>query len=401
MCATLAIRLDGFCSLVALARQPEAKELPIVIHLNKIVLDTNLIARQAGLKPGRRLNEAKSLLGSHAVYVEYVPSHYEEAASSWLDHCIEVSNSVEPLGPDRAAVDVSRHPDPAQVANDLLAKLIPFAPLGLYAGLSLGKWHAGLSMTKVETLPLKLGVPVVEFVTDLPSLLAGSSVETMLALPSQVVEKLRRLGYKQVGQLATTSYRILQNQFGDQALLIHQMANGRHIPSPNAAYPPESMMENWDFDGPLDSRLALEQALRNLAASSSKRLMSKGFTAAGVLLTFETESGPVNLKKPFAKPLQTVGPMANALIQVVELAIDENFKPTRVRAIYYGLKRTHFVQKTLAERTTKMEHVATATQTAAAANTSFGAGTVLLASQVKSARRIEVLRAWQRATGWQ
>lgn len=402
MSSTLYVRLDGFCATSAMGRRPEAAGRPLVVFDRDLVLDSSPEACALGALPGRSLSEAKCLLGGGGVCVRFVAQEYDADRSKWLDLCVEVSHAVEPLLVSSATLDLTRHPDPRGVAEDLLVRLARFAPARLWAGLGLGVWQAEIAAKPVDVRALCLGVSVLEPCANPADLLARTPVRAMTPLPPEVVDRIGRLGYKQVGQLADSPYRVLQAQFGQSASKVQALARGLYRPLPSPLYPPDSLEVRVTFDGVVTDRLVLGQAMERLARECSRALESSGKVAEGAFLVLEQDEGnPVSTSRQFSRPVGQQGPLAAALYQMVESLSREASRPTCARVVLTRLKPSPFVQKLLVAGNDRREQDRKANQMVQATQAAFGAGAIVTGSQVKVTRREEVIRTWKRATGWQ
>jgi hypothetical protein len=156
------------------------------------------------------------------------------------------------------------------------------------------------------------------------------------------------------------------------------------------------------FEGAVQDRVVLDQAVQGLARRCARVMEARGKVAEGAWLVFEHDDGPpVSVRRRFARPIGQPGPLSAAFNQMVDQVAGEGFCPQSMRALLTHMRPTPFVQRVLVEGSDRQEQGLKAKLTVQAALASFGAGAIMAGSEVKVARREQVMREWKRATGWQ
>jgi len=366
----------------------EPTDKAMVVHRDGFVLDACEKASLRGVAEGMSLHEAKALLREDGLYRPFEAEDYAEARERWLNLCLEFSDGIEPDLPGSAYIDLSAHPEPVDIANRLLTALNrPFR-----AALADAKWVARLA-ARTNLLPtLKVVTSSKEFLKPLP---------TGLLLPALPLsrQRLEFLGYRRIGDVARAPIRALKEQFGKEGIVIQRAANGllgdRVVPS----YPPDSVSERLAFDGRVESTLELQAGARELADRLSQRLLTMDREGGEVHLFVEFEERTERSFKQLAKPAQkaeTLRVVLEHLLGKVELS-----EPViAVRAMMPKLKPAGVRQYAFEPSTKPRERQKVAETTLLRIQTAYGSASVQKASEVEVSRRIQVMRAWQNATGW-
>src|SRR5262245_15208245 len=80
------------------------------------ILDANAPANSLGVEPGTSLRQAKSLCQGARI-TKWNPDDYAAKQKLWLDVCTEYTGKIEPIDQHIAALDLSDHPDPTDIAE--------------------------------------------------------------------------------------------------------------------------------------------------------------------------------------------------------------------------------------------------------------------------------------------
>gem|GEM_PF-805329 len=360
----------------------QTAEPEIVIHEKKVV-DHNFAAKTHGISNGMLLQHVLPLVPNCRV-TPFAPN--SERQKAWLDLLLPYSNTIQPCDCRSAALDLTGHPDPADIAGKIITKLTKehFGFLNYGTGPSL--WIAQLATQLKDPFG---------FTFNQAQRLAPLTVEHLLAIPEQDRERLQRLGFQTIGEIAVTSPEQLHLQFGESAYRIIAAAQGKTRDQITPLYPPRATVETMSFDSPVNDSLSFEKATDTLAHRLAEKI--KGQQAGLAILTAECEDGTEHtLQRPYNRPLHTPDRIQASLAYLAtEL---QKTCPNIVRL-------TARLNRLEPHKTSQQDLFIAASRTDSQAaidslKCALGNKSIVLASEIEAPRREQVLKAWRNATGW-
>lgn len=360
---------------------------PVVIVRNKEVLDANEKAIQRGIQCGLSLRQARAILQG-GVFKPWNAEEYEERRRAWLDLCVDYTGVIEPADQHSAWLDLSLHPSPVDVAERLIRVLTQRTGLNVSYGAAPSKWIACLA-AKYEDCGLAIRDP--------QAFLSALSVSELLPIAPEQRVRLRFLGYDTIGSVACLPLPVLQEQFGQEGLLVQSASAGTLTQRVDPVYPPCSIAESIVFDGIVETLETIHEACQTLAARIGERLTSRNAQSTKLRATLELEDGSLKpLARTFTKPLRCPRSVYSALRLLLDPVLTEPI--ASIRAFIPDLEKVRQFQPSLTEGTTKsspqveaaMRHVRTV----------FGDKSVQLGTEIELPRRVKVLREWKHAVGW-
>lgn len=122
-----------------------------------------------------------------------------------------------------------------------------------------------------------------------PAFLAGLSVST-LDRP-ELVDVLRRLGLRTLGELADLPEAAVLGRFGAEGLLAWRLASGLDERPPALADPPPDLTVAIELDPPAETVAPAAFLARGMAEELHQRLWARGSACTQVLIGAETEHG--------------------------------------------------------------------------------------------------------------
>ena len=223
----ICVSIEHFSAAVEVRENQELMCRPIVIGGfptdRKPVFECSVEAVESGVVPGMALRQAHQLCPD-AIFIPLDEEKYIRAVDDVLDILERFSPTVEGDGMGRAFLDGSGL-EGMFGSDDILAKRISSevaesARLEPSIGIASNKFTASVA----AALPSADRRCVVkkgrerEFLGSLPANLLPVSEETK--------RRLDLLGLRTMGQIAELPLDALANQFGDEGVLVHQLANG-------------------------------------------------------------------------------------------------------------------------------------------------------------------------------
>lgn len=362
-------------------------EAPGIVTRGKAVLDANREARRRGVRPGLTVRQARALVEG-CVAVPWVAEDYEKAQRAWLDLCADFTGTIEPEDQHAATLDLSGHPNPVDVAERLIRRLIERTDLSVRYGLAPGKWIAKLA-ARDEGLSVE----------DPARFLAPRPVSDLLPARPEQRERLKFLGYHTLGQVAEIPLPVLQAHFGAEAHLILRAAQGRYRETVRPLYPPDSLRECFVFDGAVEDAQTVDAALRELAGRIGRRLGAQGMQSAKAELAVGFEEGDWRrLSRRFTHPVHSARTALAGLRLLLPDSIDRPVD--RLRIALEDLERVPLHQNSLEGLAPVESRHRRAEDAFRYVRTVYGDRSIQRGSEIEAPRRVRVLREWQHATGW-
>ncbi len=367
----------------------EALDQPEVVVRERLVLDANSLAQRAGIRVGMSVSEARNIVPS-LVRRAWREEQYVEQQKRWLDLCLPFSGVIEPLDGHIAAVDLSAHPYPRELAEELTGMLVREMGIPLLYGAGLSKWMAKLA-SRYHDLRRAIEAPA-EF-------LASLSIEDLTAIEPETRERLAFLGYRKIGDVLKLSLATLRGQFGKEGYRILQAAKGALAEPVQAIYPPDLVASALTFDGAPETVEALENGFALMAKELGERLAERNVIAKRLELVLLHEEGkPTRLQRTFTRSIATDRDVFCSLrlmlpeppkrpIERVTIRLPELRKARRVQLDVYESRSRVEIEESVE---TAMMHV----------RTSFGETALRQGAEIPLPRWMRVRKAYREANGW-
>lgn len=340
-----------------------------------VVLDSNAAAKALGVTEGTALREAKTLCQGARI-TKWDPDDFAERQTHWLDICTAYTGQIEPIDQHVAALDLTGHPDPTDIAERLVRDLGRAVQKPLLNGMSHTKWIARLAAWFSDPLE---GLPVEQLTPVEPAHRA----------------RLKFLGYSRIGDVLALPMEVLQTQFGEAALGIYQAARGGIHQPVRPLYPRNSICERLYFESPVDELEPVHTAIAELAGKIAARL--DGRQGKNLELVVEREEGdPIAVGRHFTKPVFNTVTAKSAMRLLLPEATDK-IAYTGLRVTLKDLEECPARQQNFIAGDSRPEALSALNSI----QNTFGSQAVCLAGDVVAPRRERVLKAWRQAVGWQ
>lgn len=431
----LHLSLHRFYALALAQHQASLRATPFLIEEKGVVVDLSLEAELEGIRKGMGLNEARSILPEVRV-IPYEVSDYTEAQMAWLDACLLYSGVIEPGKPDEAWIDLSGHPDPGWIAEELVREVRRLSGCLVRGAIASRKWVARLASSlsqpviglsepdseeivevfgeagwTKETLrerkggsfgrmhrPLGASLPVI---SDVFAFL--DPIPTRCLEPVSLIHRARLefLGFRTIGQVARAPIAVLRRHFGADGIAIREAAMGGVSDTVRALYPPDSVTVSRCFEGGCSDAVALESALWETAASLASALRDRDRIGADLIGVIELEADRFRLRRRMAKPMQAATVLFRAMQQMMRGGEADWSKGIwSWRWMMPWLKSARSRQTAFHTMPNIADKQARAEQVIGGLNAAFGPNRVLRAGDVPETRRQRVLRIWGEHNGW-
>lgn len=392
----LYLELSGFYVRVCEQSDPLWMEKPLVIHREKRVLDLNARAHERGVRLGMGLDEAKVQLQGLGLH-SYEEELYRYDQARWLDALAEFSSCVEPREPHSTWADLSGHPEPFEIVSLIRSRITCVSGLRLQVGMAGSKWLSRLTCDLVgDADPLLWEDAVREALITPASFLKDLPVGLLSPVAPAYLERLKFLGYRTIGDVASIPLKTLRGQFGNDAQRIYSSARGGFQETVRPLYPPDAILAKISFEGGLSNSEDLSLGLQKLARKLAKLLSDRESCGSRIELKIFLEDSVISRERTFSKYMRTAREVFSALTRLIQLPSEPIFS---VVANMPNLKMARERQNGLFTVQHSGDDLAVG-RAIEQVRQVFGDKSVVRASEVAEPRRVRVLRAWSHATGW-
>ncbi len=357
---------------------------PAVVSSGRAVLDFNVSAAALGAREGMSTREAKSLISGLGVY-EFDAEKCEARRNEWLNIARQYTDEIEAVSPHAAFFDLSKHYDQEDVARLFLDHIERRFAYSYIAGLSPTKWVA----QSLANFPLR--------VMPLPGLaLFRESVQVLSPIDPMFRERLDFLGYRRVGDVQTLPLATLKSQFEGEAMRILLAANGALCNPIYSNYPMPSAHVVRSLAGGCADLQQLDFVLSEMCRELMVELNTRSLDAKEARLIVGLEDDQIEFTTTYARPIRAATALRISLSRIIQEKI-------RQPVYRFCIVLPNLVRAKPRQRTIKgMEysdtgHVEDALEPL---RNKLGNYAIHLASEHQEPRRVEVLRAWSKATGW-
>ncbi|MGH2827886.1 MAG: DNA polymerase IV [Actinomycetota bacterium] len=281
----LHVDMDAFYASAEAIRDPSLRGKPVIVGGQGgrgVVTSASYEARAFGVRSAMPMITARRLC-SGAIYLPNDFPAYQELSVKIREVFTSYSPLVEPLSLDEAFIDVAGSVKlfgtPVEIATRIKADV---AAIGLpcTVGVAPNKFLAKLASScgKPNGLLVVKADAVAEFLNPLP-------IESLWGVGAATSETLRRLGLKDVGDIAAMPRRTLQRAVGDLlGTHLHLLSRGIDERPVTPEEPAKSVGSEETFLEDLDDTAEILREVLRLADRTASRMRSKGLCGRTVTL---------------------------------------------------------------------------------------------------------------------
>jgi DNA polymerase IV len=277
--------MDAFYASAEAIRDPSLRGKPVIVGGQGgrgVVTSASYEARAFGVRSAMPMITARRLCPG-AIYLPNDFTAYQELSAKIREVFTSYSPLVEPMSLDEAFIDVAGSVKlfgtPVEIAARIKADV---AAIGLpcTVGVAPNKFLAKLASScgKPNGLLVVKADAVTEFLNPLP-------IESLWGVGAATSETLRRLGLKDVGDIAAMPRRTLQRAVGDSlGTHLHLLSLGIDERPVTPEEPAKSVGSEETFLEDLDDTAEILREVLRLADRTASRMRSKGLCGRTVTL---------------------------------------------------------------------------------------------------------------------
>ena len=281
--------LDAFYAAVEQMDDPGLRGRPVLVGPNSgrgVVLTASYEARKYGVGSAMPVAEATRRCPD-AVIVPPRFDRYQELSAETMRVLSDFSPRVDPLSLDEAFLDMTGAEaifgNPREMGRQIKDAVFEATGLHISVGISATKYVAKVASTHDK--PNGLTVVPADQAT---AWLAPLPITKLWGVGKKTAPRLEALGYRLIGDIATTDVGLLRRQFGSVGARIHDLAHGSDPRSVKRARTAKSIGSTRTLSADVSQREDIELHLRRAADRIARRTRSKSYVAGGVRVVLKT-----------------------------------------------------------------------------------------------------------------
>lgn len=323
----LHVDMDAFYAAIEVRERPELAGRPVVVGADPrggrgrgVVATASYEARRYGIRSAMPISEAYRRCPG-ATYLRPRMALYEEVSRRIFEILGACTDLVEPLSLDEAFLDVTASRalfgSGPEIARRIRHELRVREGLTASVGVAASKYVAKVA----SDLEKPDGLVVVPPGTE-RSFLAPLELSRLWGAGPRTRERLRRLGARTIGDVASLDRRTLEAAFGaKRGRRFQQLARGID-PRPVGRSPRKSLGHETTFERDVEDRERVERTLLRLCEATGRGLRRRGLAGRTVQLKlrwdgFETVTRQRTLARP-ASTTEEIWPVARALFRAAD-----------------------------------------------------------------------------------
>jgi DNA polymerase-4 len=286
----LHLDMDAFFAAVELLRRPELKGRPVIIGgrgdptRRGVVATATYEARKFGVRSGMPFRTAQRLCPDAV----YLPTDFAEYAR-WSKVFKAAMRAVSPLfedrGIDEAYLDISELSASSEtIGRELKARILHDTGMTCSIGIAPNKLIAKIASDLDKPDALTILNP-----EDIADRIWPLEARKIPGIGPKADERLRAMGIRTIGELATAPLLMLAKRFGtSMAQFMHAAANGRHDRPVVTEREPKSRSRETTFQDDVGDRQVMADTLATLSTRVADDLQARGYSGrtVGIKLRF-------------------------------------------------------------------------------------------------------------------
>lgn len=305
------IYLTNFYTSVQRSSYPEFAAEPLIILRHNRVLDMNAAAKETGVRLRSSKRHAYQCC-PQGLFINYAAEEYRNAAEKVLTACLEYTPVIEPVAENEFYLELKGPQSPDRVVRELSIQITPAFSTGLSAGIGRNKFLARVAnMTllsgRVKSVQGAVAAQDPRALCDEPvgrfywlnqepgpeaaRFLAALPVSYLWPLENSLKQRLIRLGFAGVAEVAALDQELLQREFPGQSGTIRALTLGQDPAPVLSLYPPKQLVKKLKFSSGVKDFSILEQGVEGLSFKLSAALDNRGEGCRRLSLELELEQG--------------------------------------------------------------------------------------------------------------
>ncbi len=337
------IDMDYFYAACEELRHPEIRDKPAVVGMDPkggtgrgVVMTCNYKAREFGIHSGMPISMAYKLKPD-AIYLPLDYDYYDLISKKIMDAIKPFAAKFEQVSVDEAYIDVSErimdYSDAEPYARRIHDKILEDVGIKCSIGIGPNKLMAKMACEKAKPNGIRL---VRE--SDAKDFLKGMDVEKLHGIGGKTAERLKRLGYSTVDQLAMAKRMQMVEQFGAFGMEMINSANGIDESEVTENYEVKSIGRELTFEENTDDWKKVEDAIEKLGNEVIKEVEKNQKSFKTITLKLRYGDFTEHLHSRSVRTTSDLGTLVKTSKELYRNNVD---KARKVRKI--GVRASNFV----------------------------------------------------------
>ena len=337
------IDMDYFFAACEEIKRPELKSRPTIVGADPkngrgrgVVMTCNYVARKLGIHSAMPISSAYKI----APDAEYLPmdySYYERKSNEALSIIKRFSGAAEQVSVDEFFIDVSSEvPDRASalhLAEKIKAAILSEVTLPCSIGISSTKLVAKMACEKAKPNGIKFvgEAESREFIWPMP-------VGELHGVGAKTSERLEKMGYKTIGDLAKANVMALMNEFDSFGVELHNLSNCIDYREVVENYEIKSIGKEYTFGKDTGDDNEIIKSIRELSASLGKDVSAKKLSFKSVTLKLRYMDFTEHMHSRSIRPTGVPEEIAKAAVEIYLGNVNRTKKVRKIGVRVSGLQ---------------------------------------------------------------
>lgn len=292
------LSVDNLLASIVHLLDPGLCTTPVVVFNGHTVVETCHLGKALGICPNAPVRQAK-LCAPQANYVSVSEIDSLPYSEQIWDICYSCSPLVEPISHYQCYLDLTGCGDGFSIVNDIRSKISSVLGCGCRIALAPSRLLARLACSASNEPLVTIGKDGQD------SFLDNLRVEHLWMCKPDMIERLRRLGIRRLGDLRSISNSELFSQFGSMGQILIDTAAGIDPTPVKAGYPPPRIKRAKSFEHPLEESDLLKSAVGEIVNNAAEELAASGKVCKTISIALIGYGEFLNIAKTVQLPSYT------------------------------------------------------------------------------------------------
>ena len=336
------IDMDYFFVACEEIKRPELRTRPTIVGADPkegrgrgVVMTCNYVARKLGIHSAMPISSAYKI----APDAEFLPMdypYYERKSNEAFSIIKNFSDRVEQVSIDEFFIDVSskvnNSEDALLLAGKIKSSINSEAKLPCSIGISSTKLVAKMACEKAKPDGIKIvgEEEAAKFIWPL-------SVGELYGVGIKTRERLEKMGYGTIGDLAKANIMLLMKEFDSFGIELHNLSNCIDTREVIENYEVKSISKEYTFEKDTSKDEEIIKSIRKLSAEVGKEISGKGLSYRTVTVKLRYMDFTEHLHSRSIRPTGNAGDIEKTAVELYRENVDKGKKVRKIGIRASGL----------------------------------------------------------------
>ncbi len=337
------IDMDYFFVACEEIKRPELRTRPTIVGADPkegrgrgVVMTCNYVARKLGIHSAMPISSAYKI----APDAEFLPMdypYYERKSNEAFGIIKDFSEKTEQVSIDEFFIDVSskvnNSEDALLLAGKIKSSINSEAKLPCSIGISSTKLVAKMACEKAKPDGIKIvgEEEAAKFIWPL-------SVGELYGVGIKTRERLEKMGYRTIGDLAKANIMLLMKEFDSFGIELHNLSNCIDTREVIENYEVKSISKEYTFEKDTSKDEEIIKSIRKLSAEVGKEISGKGLSYRTVTVKLRYMDFTEHLHSRSIRPTGNAGDIEKTAVELYRENVDRGKKVRKIGIRASGLR---------------------------------------------------------------